>query len=335
MIDQANLVNRGCITLNAGRDGQEPEGTIIVSGLGRSGTSLVSRLLKSAGLPMGEDIDDVVFEDNEIYAALKTGNMRMMADLIKKRNNDHLRWGFKLPNIQGYLTPADLARFRNPRMILVFRDMVAVSVRNAIAEARLDSKVLLETIAGNVSMLDFARRAKYPVLLVSYEKIITLPEETLDRIMDFAGLDVVESERTSLLRVINPNDIAYAQTARKTYEGHVDGIFDGNLYGWCWETSALEPLDIEVYRDGICLGKFKANHLRSDLKDAGKGNGYFGFCVDKGLLGPRKRATINVVVAGTDVPLDGSGKTIAEYERPPGNRQVEPLTRKSLCAPAA
>jgi len=58
-----DLINKGFIV---NRQNAETGRTFIVTGLHRSGTSLVAALLRQAGLFIGGDANDVVYEDQEI-----------------------------------------------------------------------------------------------------------------------------------------------------------------------------------------------------------------------------------------------------------------------------
>src|SRR6185437_14481624 len=126
------LVNRGCIVRpgsanpNAAAEGR----TYIVSGLARSGTTMAAEVLREAGLYLGTHLAELVCEDLELLTILQEdlrGGPRrvrraMLDRAIARRNAEHRDWGFKIPNIHGFLGYADLSRFRNPHLVLIFRD---------------------------------------------------------------------------------------------------------------------------------------------------------------------------------------------------------------------
>ena len=62
-----DLINKGVIV---NRSSAEKGRTFIVTGLYRSGTSLVASILQEAGIFMGRAINDIVFEDEEIAPSL-------------------------------------------------------------------------------------------------------------------------------------------------------------------------------------------------------------------------------------------------------------------------
>ena len=84
MMSDDHLINKGVIidrpmggTMGSDGPGNPPargSRTFIVTGLHRSGTSLVSAILQHAGIFMGRQINDAVFEDEEIGAAARGGS---------------------------------------------------------------------------------------------------------------------------------------------------------------------------------------------------------------------------------------------------------------------
>jgi hypothetical protein len=58
-----DLINRGVIINPLAGRSQRSGRTFIVTGLHRSGTSLVASILQHAGIFMGRQINDAVFED--------------------------------------------------------------------------------------------------------------------------------------------------------------------------------------------------------------------------------------------------------------------------------
>src|SRR3954464_9324468 len=120
--DNPELLNAGIIT----RPGLKPTGghekTLIVSGVGRGGTSLVASVLFHAGVFLGQHLAEAVYEDQEFLLALNGHNRDLLLRLITHRSAAHRTWGFKVPGIHVGLEYRDLSLFRNPHLILVFRD---------------------------------------------------------------------------------------------------------------------------------------------------------------------------------------------------------------------
>jgi hypothetical protein len=62
--------------------------------------------------------------------------------------------------------------------------------------------------------------------------------------------------------------------------GYVDGVYEGELYGWAWDTGMPEtPVCLGIYADGRKISNVLANGYRADLRKAGIGSGLHGFSV--------------------------------------------------------
>src|SRR5215469_16617315 len=120
-----SLANKGIIT---NLDSEEPGRTFIVTGLERSGTSLVASLLQEIGVFMGAEINDAVYQDEEISRLQSKPDMRQLRRIILSRNAKHKVWGFKLPMLWKLLSAEQISIFDRPRLIVTFRDPVAIAV---------------------------------------------------------------------------------------------------------------------------------------------------------------------------------------------------------------
>src|SRR6185312_16242886 len=151
-------LNFGIIVIGAdGRAaGRANPKTFVMSGVARSGTTLVAGLMRRAGVFLGDPLHEVVLEDAQILELLRTRSMAALQQVIARRNAAHAVWGFKLPNLHAFLRTEELALFRSPHLILVFRDPVAVTVRSAISERYQVMEELASTAAAQQSMVQFA-----------------------------------------------------------------------------------------------------------------------------------------------------------------------------------
>src|SRR5688572_30578640 len=77
--------------------------TIIVTGLGRSGTTMMALLVRVAGLDMGGHVFDATQEDSEFVHVLANRNLHLLPELIRRRNQNRTLWGFKLPALHAFL----------------------------------------------------------------------------------------------------------------------------------------------------------------------------------------------------------------------------------------
>ncbi len=310
------LLNKGVIRSGEADAGNEPaERTIIVSGLGRSGTSMVAAMLAGFGILSTEIAYETTLDDREFLHLLKFRQAGDFRAAIAARNQLSRIWGFKLPAINGYLEAPELHAFRNPRLIIVFRDPVAVAARHAIAEQTDPLASFFETLSGMSDLVGFLRAAECPILLVSYEKAVTLPDQFVTALAGFCGVELDAAGRERAIAIVRPNNLEYAQNARRRYEGNIDGIFDSHLVGWCREIGELEPARLVLLVNGVVRLSFSADHLRDDLCEAGIGNGRHGFVQSLHGLGVVRASILTVRVEGRIFDVPGSGKCAWQYQR--------------------
>ena len=199
-----DLVNKGVIVSQPGVLG--PGGrTFIVTGLHRSGTSLVASILRRVGIFMGSEINDVVHEDQEVERILGTGDIAGLKRLIRDRTENYGTWGFKLPVLHEALGPDEIALFGNPHVIVVFRDPISIAVRNALSDYQEPMDRLRAAVNEQTAMVTFIERLRCPTLLLSYEKSLVFPGNFIDEIIRFCGLPGSDQLRDRLVQLIDPN----------------------------------------------------------------------------------------------------------------------------------
>lgn len=287
--------------------------TIVVTGVARSGTSLVAAVLRAAGLHMGDLVHDVVNEDAQMLEIVQSRDMTLLRALIQQRNAKHASWGFKIPNLHAHMRYDSLALFRNPHLVVVYRDPVAVAVRNSLSEHTDQLDGLLAASGAMQAMTRFAQQTGCPLLLLSYEKIIGFPPLLIDSLADFCGIALNPAKRAALLEQVKPNNPDYLSAASRRFLGRIDGLMDGALYGWCFEENRLLPVRLDVLADDRLLESFDANQYRADLASGGIGNGCHGFAIDLSHHKLPASATIRVKIAGRQLELENSGQRLAQF----------------------
>ena len=288
--------------------------TFIVTGIARSGTSLVAGLLREAGVFLGDFVYEVVNEDAQIIELLRSHDMPMLKTLIGERNACHATWGFKIPDLHTLLRHDDLALFRNPHLIVIYRDPVAVAVRNALSEHHEEMQALVTASNAMHALGRFVGIADCPVLLLSYEKALAFPNTMIDSMLDFCGIRLDDFHRNRLLVQVQPNRAEYLATATRRFVGRIDGILDGELYGWCVQEGRLEPVRLDLFANDQLVDTFRADRYRDDLAKGGVGNGCHGFFVDLDRYGFRGDTVIRVKVANRVLELDNSGQRLGRFE---------------------
>lgn len=207
----AELVNRGFLRVRDAAIGDTA--TILVVGLPRSGTSMVASILKTLGVFIGTEIDGAVFEDREIAAAIDSGKIDRFAAIAAARDAQHRVWGFKRP--EAYKQLAKLCGVcRNPRVIVPFRDILAIALRNEIS-MQMDALAQLPDLADQYgSLMTALGRASVPTLLLSYEKSLQFPAEIAAEIAAFCGVPADSAGIGKAVATIQNGTARYLQSTR-------------------------------------------------------------------------------------------------------------------------
>jgi acyl carrier protein len=168
------------VILNKPRDDRQPA-TVIVSGLGDVGCSIVAAILHRLGIESAND---------GFVAALAACDYAQIGQMIARRNEDARPWGLVMPSIQERILPGQLSMFRNPALIFVMQDIVAV-VTGTLAD-RADPptarQAYLDAAEAEYRAAGFLEKAECPVLILSYQNILQFPDETSAAIAEFCGL---------------------------------------------------------------------------------------------------------------------------------------------------
>lgn len=287
--------------------------TIVVTGVARSGTSMVAAVLRAAGLHMGDFVHDVVHEDAQILEIVQSQDMNLLRDIIQDRNKKYNSWGFKVPNLHAHMRYDSLNMFRNPHLVAIYRDPAAVAKRNALSEHTDPLDGVLAASGAMQALTRFAQQAGCPLLLLSYEKIIGFPPLLVDSLAEFCGLAVGPAQRAALLKQVQPNSAEYRAAASRRFLGRIDGFLNGALYGWCFEENRLTSVRLDVLADGRLLESFDADRYRADLASGSIGNGCHSFMVDLGHHKLPATATIRVRIAGRQLELENSGQALGAF----------------------
>jgi hypothetical protein len=309
-----DLVNKGFIVNHP--DSDQPRGggrTFIVTGLHRSGTTLIASVLRQVGIFMGAEINDIVHEDEAMARILIARDRDALTRIIAERNTNYGTWGFKFPMLCQSLGHRDIALFSDPRVIVAFRDPVSVAVRTSLSEYQEPMRALRTAINDQAALVTFVDRLHCPSLLVSYEKSLMFPGDFIDAILQFCDLPRNKALRERLIGLIEPNRKTYIAQARRRYEGVIDGVTDGYLHGWCRLTGGTDPVTLDLLVDDRPVLTFQADMFRQDLLDAGFGTGHHGFAIDLATLHPSRDAIIRIKVATHGVELDNSGRRLESY----------------------
>ncbi len=314
----ADHINLGMLTLRVPADDVEArEGpmTVIVSGVGRSGTSMIAKVLDAIGVPMGKTDGLAVFEDRDFNTALFEFDYNRTRQLIKAKDEAHRRWGFKFASLQNHIFAPQLEFFRKPRLVIVTRDIVATASRSFESDPEMnDLEETLLNVTKQVSdMMYFVKYAPCPTLLISYEKFITFPEKALQSLAGFCGVTLTDESRRRARHAIEPNNPKYIELFHPNHRGNFDSVKQGAVIGWCAQNGSDQPVEVELLVDGVPVAAAKADIYRNDLQAAGIGAGCHGFRFDLAGFGVKDEAVLQVRTVGGAYMVFGSGRKLKDF----------------------
>lgn len=198
--------NTGCWVL---RPAALPaEATIVATGLGRSGTTMIARVLSELGIFIGASLARRTSEDKDVKQYVKAGDEAGFERFCRLRDAEHPVWGFKNPGFRDHL-PLWEKHLRNPRVIFVFRDILAVAQRNHLA-LNMDLQEALGLAARSyVKALKRLEESQCPALLLSYEKCLADPEFAVARIAEYCGASLDPERAGAAQAAIKNGDARY------------------------------------------------------------------------------------------------------------------------------
>lgn len=176
------------------------------------------------------------------------------------------------------------------------------------------------------AMMRFAEALTCPVMLISYKKAIRQPAQFIRRLLSFCGRSGPAAQEAGLLPLVEPDRPRYVESARREYDGYVDGLDGRFLCGWAWQRGLHLPVTVTVFRDGVAVRDQVAAEHRPNLHSQGIGIGYHGFSIDLTGLGFNESSRVSVGIAGRRHVLNQSGRTIAEMGGGSAQREADPLS---------
>jgi len=198
--------NPGTFILNPSPAGDEA--SVLVTGLGRSGTTMVSRVLSALGLFMGERVSKGTNEDKDFRNIIKSGSLGKFKKLCRERDEQFKRWGFKYPAARHNLVELTAA-MRSPRVVVTSRDPLATAIRTAAATKAEVMPTFDQALRRTLRLLASVQQLECPVLLLSYEKALTRPRDCASALAGFCGIDADEETIEAASRKIHNGDQVY------------------------------------------------------------------------------------------------------------------------------
>ena len=167
-----------------------PEKTVIVFGVARGGTSLVSGTLLELGVFMGHNTHRTKHEYSPFYLNMPK---RDLLTVIRANDHAHPVWGWKCPKDIFY-TDQYLHHLRNPHVVIAIRNPLDTS----LSSHKYNSLGLLHSLRQNHLVMDriiaHTIDSELPTALVSYEKSLASPSTFVNGLASFLQLTVSEEQ---------------------------------------------------------------------------------------------------------------------------------------------
>lgn len=221
----------------------------MVLGLARSGTSVVSGILRAVGVNMGSIVPDKAnpygsFEDRdfaelhkkifdfagnktywnppapEAILSLKEQCDPLVQELVRKKSLTSPIWGWKHPRTILTLE-LFLPYLENPHLIAVFRNPLGIA-RSSVEHTknytfdRVDFFQALRLVNFYYSEMFkvLERHQHLPVMMVAFEDVVSEPIRVAEKIATLLDLELSEKKRTQLERLVIPRARITQEKAR-------------------------------------------------------------------------------------------------------------------------
>jgi hypothetical protein len=223
--------------------GRGAEGTLLILGVARSGTSMAASVLLEAGVYLGDEVDHARYEDQEIVRLIEAGRVAELASLVAERNARHELWAFKWPKAHAKLSMI-FPLLRRPRIVVMMRDPVAIAVRNNISMYADPASALQTAVSAIANVVAEVGGLDCPKLMVSYEKAMALPRQFCEELLDFCGIaGSGELIGRMTARMENGPEL-YLSGTRLAYDGEITIHASGVIEGWFMSKDRIPTIDL-------------------------------------------------------------------------------------------
>jgi hypothetical protein len=158
--------------------------TVVVLGGYRGGTSMVAGLLRLMGLFMGFRLGQRNNEDLDFQGAPP----ERIIELAEERGRMFDLWGWKCPG-SIYSMDRIAGHLRNPRFIVIFRDVMAIAQNEMAREIYGFEEAVWRSADQQMRLADFVLKSSHPTLAASYERAVRDSDLFVRSLADFVGLD--------------------------------------------------------------------------------------------------------------------------------------------------
>lgn len=328
MENYAPLINKGLYELGEEkRTAEDAPRTIIIFGVPRSGTSIISGVLNHLGVFSGNHSLDPVYEDLVLRQAILSGSLAEVKKIVDDYNNRHKIWFYKHPDLISDAMPLALSgriakrvnkiagkdrwmpmtgfkhlqnTIRNPRYIITFKDTFAIANRNRISMEADILKNMVEVLRTYKKIPVLLNSLEPNAFLISSEKIVPNKVQFVEDLIQFCQLNPSEEQRQKAIDFISEKPTKYLRLSRKYRPaGFLDMVSPKAISGWAKYIGYSTAVDVVLLINGKEVATTSADLFRKDLLEQQvHPTGECGFCFtdfDASELKPGAEVRVKIV----------------------------------------
>lgn len=204
-VEQVVELKRGPDPCSVIRENDRPgQGTVLVLGTPRGGTSVVAGICQMLGVSMGREIDRSNIEDRRFHAILECSELAAaMAEYFSERTGGGNLCGVKNPVMVDRLAEY-YAVIPNPVLVVVTRDVLATAQREEVSGHELLGS-LSSAVRRKYAIFEFVESVPDPLIFVSYERLVADPRAAVVALSSFLLGSVNEQLVAQTSCLVRPN----------------------------------------------------------------------------------------------------------------------------------
>jgi hypothetical protein len=178
---------------------------ILVTGLGRSGTSAVASILRHLGYFLGPKISN--HENPELRGLLAKRDFDTINALLNKYLQEHSLFAWKDPKLYSKEAAEWIGTLGDDWLVIVImRDPVAITLRRMYSDQVAFSDIFGTVIKNQEKLSLFVQSINKSVLLVSYEKLILKPANVIKELSSYCSIPLLEEEQIQAIEDLMAKD---------------------------------------------------------------------------------------------------------------------------------
>lgn len=182
--------------------------TVMVFGVGRGGTSAVAGMLRELGVSMGDSLHPLKHEWSPLVYHHDILDIDASALNIFAMNSKYIYWGWKSPR-DIFSLDKYMHLVRNPRVIVVFRNMLDVLLSASRHEA-MDLPPLANGIGQVFQCIGrLVNTTTVPTALISYERLRSHSRQVVCEINDWLGLNSDSARMETAAEFVSAENAEY------------------------------------------------------------------------------------------------------------------------------